>query len=900
MAGRKRRSPSGLSIVNNSRKYNTRKTCKDDILTAKSEVGDGVLSFEYRSFFLLNPKDVDRYSESLLKEALSIYTTELPAMNYAANTGKESQFLERCLSNGKYRTLILKSNCIKGPKEGVGQLIYKELRRRLQSVGVSTIFCWADKESEGFWSKQGFISIGEVNTKGRICKLPIKADVRRALSFPGGSILMVANLTDDAKVSVNSFEHATMNLPLKADSPQIEEGRECQHVMNSNLLNENGVPNSVNGDVRNSQHQLSTNDISAPNKQQHEGFSPSGPMLQGVAGFFPCSRTGYINLETLPEVSNDKHGLIGGRCCSCSGNNTEDRVWEATLSSLKSKRVKGVKSSNPKLDYEIDSRNDMFFGGCPSCTHPSSSLVKVVPDDPQQGSVLMSPLEGNDPTHNTAEDQSNDDLTSRKECPRIMFMNIADESKKTCLANESAGGTVIRRLDNIKEPSKTIFLACEEDTEEAVAAAKRGIWTYGSDWFMNCVMKQELDFDAPHVFEGYTAISDFRILNRRKLIECPDINPYLSINISSNSLGLSDDENVTVTVSGVLVPDESDWIGMISPSSSDVSDCPLNSLLYKETGDTSDLPLLCHYPVKAQYVSNDPAYLGCKKEDCKEDAATNGTCSVKTCSGSVSFHIVNIRTDVEFVFFSGGFKTPCILKRSDPVKFANPNNALVRSPFQHRLYWDIGSIPSPAKDFGWHEPGYIHSAVMTDLVPSQSFSYKYGRDFANSGSVYLTPDSGGECGVAYESYFQMPASGKDKPWYSIEQASVHFTIISTEHNWTQGSEQYDWIKSDLGSINRARTPWVIFAGHRPIYSSNSGGFLPSVDPDFVKSIEPLLLDNKVSNAWSLSRYAEFGYVRVHATKEDLRVEFVNSTTTEEKMSIAILISLKDFKVTTTE
>ncbi|KAK1278602.1 hypothetical protein QJS04_geneDACA023857 [Acorus gramineus] len=589
MAGRKRRSPSGLSI-------------------------DGVLSFEYRSFFLLNPKDVDCYSESLLKEALRIYTTELPAMNYAANTGKESQFLERCLSSGKYRTLILKSNCIEGPREGVGQLIYKELRRRLQSVGVSTIFCWADKESEGFWIKQGFISIGEVNTKGRIRKLPIKADVRRALSFPGGSILMVANLTVDAKVAVNSFEHATMNLPLKADSPQIEEGRECQHVMNSNLLNENGVPNSVNGDVRNSRHQLSTNDISAPNKQQHEGSSPSGPKLQEVAGFFPCSRTGYINLETFPEVSNDKRGPIGGKCCSCSGNNTEDRVWEATLSSLKSKRVKGVKSSNPKLDYEIDSRNDMFFGGCPSCTHPSSSLVKVVLDDPQQGSVLTSPLEGNDPTHNTAEDQSNDDLIWRKECPRIMFMNIANESKKTCLAKivdqlggvvtshgnmsthvitgkarrtlnfctalcsgawiispnwlktsfregkfvdesnfilededfvlkyksklrnsvlrakgnpcsllkgyniclakhiqptvdilssivKSAGGTVIRKFDNM-EPSKTIFLVCEEDTEEAVAAAKRGIWTYGSDWFMNCVMKQELDFDAPQFVES--------------------------------------------------------------------------------------------------------------------------------------------------------------------------------------------------------------------------------------------------------------------------------------------------------------------------------------------------------------------------------------------------------------
>ena len=63
------------------------------------------------------------------------------------------------------------------------------------------------------------------------------------------------------------------------------------------------------------------------------------------------------------------------------------------------------------------------------------------------------------------------------------------------------------------------------------------------------------------------------------------------------------------------------------------------------------------------------------------------------------------------------------------------------------------------------------------------------RDYAGSGSVYVTPDSGGECGVAYESYFPMPAVSKHKPWYSIEQGSVHFIVMSTEHEWSEKSEQ---------------------------------------------------------------------------------------------------------------
>ena len=110
--------------------------------------------------------------------------------------------------------------------------------------------------------------------------------------------------------------------------------------------------------------------------------------------------------------------------------------------------------------------------------------------------------------------------------------------------------------------------------------------------------------------------------------------------------------------------------------------------------------------------------------------------------------------------------------------------------------------------------------------------------------MYITPDSGGECGVPYDTYFPMPTPATDKPWYSIEQGPVHFTIISTEHDWKPNSEQvsfgcphsvfaksghvlfvidivktplfleqYNWIKSDMASVDRTRTPWLIFTGY---------------------------------------------------------------------------------------
>lgn len=142
-------------------------------------------------------------------------------------------------------------------------------------------------------------------------------------------------------------------------------------------------------------------------------------------------------------------------------------------------------------------------------------------------------------------------------------------------------------------------------------------------------------------FSGHTRISDFRVINRRLLFDCPDRNPQLAIDVSTNS-PLPDEANITVTVSRVLDPDESDWVAMISPtgsryvnfstgwwvliSSVDVQyrfwfcffwlnracssftnsakDCILNGFYYIQTGDLSNLPLLCHYPVKVRSVTS--------------------------------------------------------------------------------------------------------------------------------------------------------------------------------------------------------------------------------------------------------------------------------------------------------
>lgn len=50
--------------------------------------------------------------------------------------------------------------------------------------------------------------------------------------------------------------------------------------------------------------------------------------------------------------------------------------------------------------------------------------------------------------------------------------------------------------------------------------------------------------------------------------------------------------------------------------------------------------------------------------------------------------------------------------------------------------------------------------------------------------------------------------------YGFDYGPVHFFLMSTEHDFTVGSPQYTYIKSHLSSVDRSKTPWLVFAGHR--------------------------------------------------------------------------------------
>ena len=108
-------------------------------------------------------------------------------------------------------------------------------------------------------------------------------------------------------------------------------------------------------------------------------------------------------------------------------------------------------------------------------------------------------------------------------------------------------------------------------------------------------------------------------------------------------------------------------------------------------------------------------------------------------------------------------------------------------------------------------------------------------------------DSGGECGVPTVNHFTMPNSTNSNSvfWYSFDFGNTHTIIISSEHDLSPGSRQYQWLEQDLNSVNRTLTPWVIVEMHRPLYEPEMDWDNNGVGIARRYQIEDLLRDYKV-------------------------------------------------------
>jgi hypothetical protein len=74
---------------------------------------------------------------------------------------------------------------------------------------------------------------------------------------------------------------------------------------------------------------------------------------------------------------------------------------------------------------------------------------------------------------------------------------------------------------------------------------------------------------------------------------------------------------------------------------------------------------------------------------------------------------------------------------------------------------------------------------------------------------------------------------------------MHMVSISTEHDFSPGSDQMEWLAGDLARAagNRAAVPWVAMSIHRPMYCTKLGE--ADLGNQFQVAMEPLMVQYDV-------------------------------------------------------
>ena len=162
--------------------------------------------------------------------------------------------------------------------------------------------------------------------------------------------------------------------------------------------------------------------------------------------------------------------------------------------------------------------------------------------------------------------------------------------------------------------------------------------------------------------------------------------------------------------------------------------------------------------------------------------------------------------------------------------------------------------------------------------PAPDFRPIYGQYGNDSGGECCIPAAhrfsampGGVLGQTPSPLYQdlpphepSPSADANPPyWYSFDYGAAHFVIFSTEHDFTPGSKQLEWVERDLASVNRAKTPWVIGSAHRPAYTSFVMHDLQPVSLALAMTIEPLLAKYDVN-------LMLYGHVHTHERTCPLR------------------------------
>ncbi|XP_052166743.1 nucleotide pyrophosphatase/phosphodiesterase-like [Oryza glaberrima] len=343
------------------------------------------------------------------------------------------------------------------------------------------------------------------------------------------------------------------------------------------------------------------------------------------------------------------------------------------------------------------------------------------------------------------------------------------------------------------------------------------------------------------------------------------IDAAASVQASPRLLGVKGEDTAWVTVDFAAPhASDGDWIGVFSPSNFNASTCPGPS------GSDSG-PVICSAPIKYQLANYSSDY-------------------GKTGKGTLKFQLINQRQDFSFALFTGGLSNPKLIAVSNKIAFANPKAPVYPRLAQGKSWnemtvtWTSGydikeaypfvewgmkwSPPTrtaagtitfdreslcgePARTVGWRDPGFIHTAFLTDLWPNKEYYYKIGHMLPDGKIVWgkfysfkAPPFPGqkslqrvvifGDMGKAerdgsneYSNYQPGSLNTTDTLIKDLDNIDIVFHIGDITYangyisQWDQFTQQVEPIT--------ARVPYMIASGNHERDWPNSGSFFNGTD-----------------------------------------------------------------------
>ncbi|KAL5545879.1 hypothetical protein UlMin_005566 [Ulmus minor] len=122
---------------------------------------------------------------------------------------------------------------------------------------------------------------------------------------------------------------------------------------------------------------------------------------------------------------------------------------------------------------------------------------------------------------------------------------------------------------------------------------------------------------------------------------------------------------------------------------------------------------------------------------------------------------------------------------------------------------------------------------------------------------------------SYNARWRMPyeeSGSNSNLFYSFDVAGAHIIMLGSYTDFDSDSDQYKWFVSDLGRVDRRKTPWVFVLLHAPWYNTNEAH--QGEGEKMRKAMEELVFRGRVDVVFSGHVHAYERFTRVYDNKAD--------------------------------